>query len=99
MMLDTDETRTCFADEIASDRARHPNWRYSGRAELLVAHGRWFERGIPPARRGGWYRGAKQCYRNAFLSVERTDQSRYVYVEGYCLSQSCFPHAWFVDRQ
>jgi hypothetical protein len=85
--------------EIAWSRSRHPDWKFAGLAELLLAHGRVFQQGPLPARRGGWFSAKKSCFRNAFLNVDR-DPSRYVYVEGYCVGDvGRFEHAWFVDRQ
>ena len=90
-----------FANEIAYDRARRPERKFSGLPEVVSVFGRRFERGDPPPRRGGWYRGKRQCFRNAFLNV-LTDPSRFVYVEGLCkteVSDMLIHHAWFVERQ
>jgi len=52
---------------------------------FMLAHGRMFERGTLPGRRGGWFRAPKQCYRNAYCNAD-TDRDRYSYCEGFCWS-------------
>jgi hypothetical protein len=70
---------------------------------FLLGRGRLFERATLPARRGGWCRTAKLCFRNTYCNV-KTDPARYWYCEGFCWKDSqgyppewAFPHAWFID--
>lgn len=73
--------------------------------QFMLEHGRMFQRGTPPPRRGGWFRSVRNCFRNAYLNVA-TDPTRYTYCEGFCWSEepgsvlaSPLKHAWFIDRQ
>ncbi len=97
-----DEIRDYLEIRVRFDRRRHPTWPYSGFSEFLLAHGRLFERGTPPPRRGGWYRAVKQCYRNAFLNV-LTDPTNFVFCEGFVWPEGDGmmgnEHAWFIDRR
>jgi hypothetical protein len=96
----SDDIRMQLEMQVERDRKKHPAWLFSGPTEFLLAHGRVFERGTPPPRRGKWRHAVKQCFRNAFLNVQR-DPLRYIYCEGFCWRDvpGQFEHAWFIDRQ
>jgi hypothetical protein len=87
----------------------HPDefWIYGRRGltskvlRFLAARGRRFEKGTPPARRGGWHHAPKKCFRNTYLNVIG-DPEQYVYCEGFCWRSDGFgpfQHAWFIDRR
>jgi hypothetical protein len=104
--MDADQIRAYLSYEAEQLKEGPEPWkaairqrRFSGLADLLLEHGRYFERGLPPRRRGGYRRAVKSCYRNAFLNV-REDPLRYVYCEGYCFGDDnrSFQHAWFIEK-
>jgi len=97
--MSADPITEFLTQEAEHWRSRFPEWRFGGLAGLLLEHGRRFERGDPPRRRGGWNRTQKACFRNAYLNASE-DPDRFVYCEGYCWDDSFnFQHAWFVERR